>query len=765
MIKDNLTEENVGSYAEVAYLEYAMSVVKGRAIPSVEDGLKPVHRRIIYAMSQLGLTYNAVPKKCARVVGETIGRFHPHGDQAVYDSMVRQSQSFSLRYPLVHGEGNFGSRDGDSAAAMRYTEAKLRPISHALLEELNEDTVDFVPNYDNSEVEPRVLPSRIPLILLNGNPGIGVGIATNIPPHNLNEVVSATIAYLENEKIGLDDVLKFIKAPDFPTKAIITSSPEEIRKMYAEGRGSVRLRSRYLIENEGKKDWQVVFYEIPDDVNTKKIIEAIDSYMNPTPKEKKGKKGEKSFTSDQIKYKQLYQNIISEYDDESDKDNPVRIVIKPKSSRQDPQELVNILLASTGLESSFKANFVLVGRDGVPCQKPLMDIISEWVEFRLETIERRTNFRLRKTNARIHILEGREIVLTNINEVIKIIQHATDPKLELMERFSLSEIQATDVLDLRLRQISNLEMSAILKELDELNKKKAGLEKIISSRGNLKKQAIKESREDMLKYGDDRLTEVYASEKIDISVVAEKSSKVLEEKITLGISEKGWVRFKTGSKAPEDFVFKEGDSLLNIFHCKNTDLLAVFDSDGKVYNYPLSEIQKDNIPISTLISVGKIEAARPIVENKHYLLTNNKGFGFIVNHASLTTKVKTGKAMISLVNNGNLLLPNEFDKKEIEDMFCGVITSLNKILIFKLREVSEISKGKGVVLIKMEKEDFIKEINIFKVNEVALVAGEKKDIVLDAKKIEDYVAGRATKGKVIKDRSKILELSFKKIEG
>lgn len=722
-------EINISAYAENSYLEYAMSVVKGRAIASVQDGCKPVHRRIIYSMYKMGISDTSVPVKCARVTGDVIGKYHPHGDVAVYEAMVLQTQAFRMRYPVIEGQGNFGSRDGDGWAAARYTECKFHPVSRMLYDELNEDAVDMIPNYDGKEIEPKFLPARIPFILLNTTEGIGVGMATYMPSHNLKEVASAIIAYLDNEKITTKELMEHIKAPDFPTGGQIISSREEMEKVYNEGRGAFRMRAKYKIENPGSKNWKVVINELPYGVSVKQILEEILDIFNPESKVKKDPKGkDKKISPEQSRLKQLYNNLIAEYADESDKQNPLRLVITPKSFKQSPEELISVLLGTTSLESNFSANFVLIGLDGRPCQKSLYEIISEWSTFRLETIERRCKYHLAKIANRLHILDGRKIVLHHIDEVIQIIKTSQDPKTDLMAKYALSEIQAQDVLDLRLRQLGNLELASIEKEYKDLTSKKAELERIISSDKNLKKQMVKELTQDVEKFGDDRLTEVVHAEKVDLSALAKKTAKISEEEITLAVSEKCWVKVLKGKKAPEEIAFKEGDKLSYHFYCKNTDTLCMFDMDGKVYNYPLNELGKDGAPINTLAQMGtKLSLVCPIHKDFKYLVSQDSGFGFIVTGDNLSTRMKAGKEMLSVVNTGKIFQPLYFNASEdISEYRVAIITTENKVLIYKLSEISEIGKGKGVALCGLEENQRIKDLRILKEKKVSFKVANKK---------------------------------------
>ena len=764
----NMIEKSISTYAEHAYLEYAMSVVKGRAIPSVEDGLKPVHRRILYAMFREGMVHNSVHKKSARVVGNVLGLYHPHGDQSVYEAMVRQAQEFSVRYPLIDGQGNFGSRDGDTAASMRYTEAKLSPITQLYLEEIRDRCVDFMPNYDGSEMEPKVLPARIPFILLNGNPGIAVGMATDIPCHNVTEVIEGVIAYLKNSEITLDGIMEYIKGPDYPTGAQIISSQADIRKMYAEGRGSIRVRSKYRVEGEGTKNWKLVFYEIPQGVSVKKVMEEIDVLFNPEDKSKKDAKGNvKKISPEQARLKALFTSLIGKYTDASDKNNPIRLVIEPKSFKQDAEELIQTLLAYTSLETNIPANFVTVGRDGRPVQKTLMEIIGEWTSFRLETIDRRVRYHLEKIAERLHILEGRKIILSNIDEVIRIIKNSEKPKEDLMERFALSEIQAQDVLELKLRQIGRLELDSILKEMSDLLKKQAELQKIISDEKNLKKQMIKELNADLEKFADERVTEIKQADKVDLSAVAEKTAMVSQEDVTLAVSEKGWVKVIKGIKPKEEISFKEGDNTDYIFHCKNTDTLAIFDVEGKVYNYPILELNKDGTPINTLAQINsKVSLLCPINKDFKYVITQNTGYGFIVTGDNLMTRQKAGKEMVTMVEGSELLQPLFFSNQEdTANIKMGVITTENKFLTYKLNNISEIGKGKGIVICGLPENQKIKQVKIFRAEEdikFITIGKNKKELEFSIKLEEtiNYEKGRSTKGSFLPIKDKMSEIRF-----
>ena len=461
----------------------------GRALPDVADGQKPVQRRILYAMHELGLYTPARHVKSARVVGDVLGKYHPHGDTAAYDALVRQAQSFRLRYPLIDGQGNFGSRDGDGAAAMRYTECRLTPIAELLLSEIDRDTVDFVANYDGAFKEPKLLPARLPMLLLNGTSGIGVGMATDIPSHNLREVARAVIAAIRNPEISVAELMAFIPGPDLPGGGHIISSHEDIRALYASGRGSLRMRARWTLEELARGQWRIAVTELPLGVSTRDVLEDIERATNPKPKE-----GKKSLTQDQANLRTLMLSVLDTVRDESDKTAPVRIVLEPKSSRQNTQEFVDLLLANTRLESSLSVNLVMLGRDGRPRPKNLKEIIAEWIAFRFETVTRRTTYRLGEVDHRIHILEGRQLALLSIDKVIRVIRKADDPKADLIAAFGLTDIQADDILEIRLRQLARLEGIKIENELKALKTERKGLKHILSDGQALPRLSSRRSR-------------------------------------------------------------------------------------------------------------------------------------------------------------------------------------------------------------------------------------------------------------------------------
>lgn len=554
---------DLGTYASKAYLDYAFSVVKGRALPDVGDGQKPVQRRILYAMDRMGLRAGVKPVKSARVVGDVLGKYHPHGDQAAYDAMVRMAQDFSLRYPLIDGQGNFGSRDGDGAAAMRYTEARLSPIAELLLDELGEKTVEFIPNYDGQELEPAMLPARLPFLLLNGASGIAVGMATEIPSHNLGEVANACIAIIKNPNISSDELFDILPGPDYHSGAQIISQPEVLKQIYETGKGTVKVRARWEFEELARGQWQMVVTELPPNTSCQKVLEEIEELTNP-----KVKPGKKSLNSEQQNTKSMMLGLLDAVRDESGREDSVRLVFEPKTSRIDREEFVNALLTHTSMEGNSSINLVCIGIDGKPRQRNLKEILIEWVQFRTETVLSRTKYRLERVLDRIHVLEGREIVLLNVDEVISTIRNSDEPKSALIEKFNLSDRQAEDILEMKLRQLAKLEGIKIQQELEDKRLEQKKLENLLNSNSSLKKQIIKEIESDAKKYADARRTLIKHAEKATLEV------KVVDEPVTVIISDKGWVRARQGHGVEESALnFKSGDSLYGLLKSEQSIIL------------------------------------------------------------------------------------------------------------------------------------------------------------------------------------------------
>ena len=699
-IQDEDDGESVPLHESAArdYLEYAVAVVKGRALPDVKDGMKPVQRRVLFAMRELGLNATAKPVKSARVVGDVIGKYHPHGDSSAYDAMVRVAQPFSLRYPLVDGQGNFGSRDGDGAAAMRYTEARLTPISELLLAELGEGTVDFQPNYDGSFDEPAFLPARLPFSLLNGASGIAVGMATEIPPHNLKEVAAAAVHLLQHPEAGVEELMTLVPGPDYPGGGQIISSTADIASAYKTGRGSLRVRARYEIEEMARGAWQVVFKELPPGVSSARVLSEIGAILNPQPKA-----GKKAIEQSAAQLKALFASQLDKARDESGKDDEVRLVFEPASSRQDRDEFVALLLAHTSLETTAPINLVAVGLDGRPCQKSLTDLLGEWCQFRITTVERRTRFRLEKTNDRIHILEGRHIVFLNIDEVIRIIRESDEPKPALIERFKLSDRQAEDILEIRLRQLARLEGIKIEQELAKLREEKEGLEKLLGSEALLRKQVIKEIQADAEKYGDARRTVIQPAAMASRSEVA----AVADEPVTVIVSEKGWARVRQGHGLDLSGVaFKDGDRLGSAHECRSVDSLAILASDGRAYTVAVAALPDGRgmgAPLSSFVELGAGRIAHVVAgkPEETLLVAKTTGYGFICSLADLFSRQKAGKSFLTL-EEGAAILPPVKVPAQPPQTHLAALSSDGRLLVFELDQMKRLSGGKGVQIINLK---------------------------------------------------------------
>ena len=744
---ENLT---LAHYAERAYLEYALSVVKGRALPDVCDGQKPVQRRILYSMERMGLAFTTAsgPKavKSARVVGDVLGRFHPHGDQAAYDALVRMAQDFSQRYPLIDGQGNFGSRDGDGAAAMRYTEARLAPVARLLLDEIDEGTVDFIPNYDGSTQEPRQLAARMPFVLLNGASGIAVGLATEVPSHNLREVAAAAVALIRNDKLSDEDLHALIPGPDFPGGAQIISSAQDIREAYATGRGSLKVRARWKIEDLARGQWQLVVTELPPGTSAQKVLEEIEELTNP-----KVRAGKKALTAEQTQLKTTVLSVLDAVRDESGKDAPVRLVFEPKSRTIEQQELITTLLAHTSLETSSSINLTMVGADGRPTQKGLRQVLSEWIGFRLQTVERRSRHRLDKVLDRIHVLEGRQLVLLNIDEVIRIIRNSDEPKPALIERFRLSDRQAEDILEIRLRQLARLEALKIEQELKQLQEERGRLEEVLGSPASLRRLVVKEIEADAKQFGDERRTLIQE----DKRAVAEV--KVVDEPVTVVVSQKGWVRARQGhGHDAASFAFKAGDGLYGTFECRTVDALIVFGSNGRVYSVAVSSLpgaRGDGQPITTLI---ELESG---TQPAHYfagavettlLLAHTGGLGLLAKVADLVSRQRAGKSFMTLEANEHLLPPSVAEGARR----VSCLSLSGRLLVFGLDEIKLQPKGgRGLTLMDLDAKDALVSVaagnGIVRVLGTALRAGKPREDELKGSALASYEGKRGRKGKAL----------------
>lgn len=747
MLDNDDTKVMLAQYAERAYLDYAVSVVKGRALPDVADGQKPVQRRILYSMHEMGLAHNAKPVKSARVVGDVLGKFHPHGDSSAYEALVRQAQDFSLRYPLIDGQGNFGSRDGDGAAAMRYTEVRLSPIASLLLDELDMGTVDFIPNYDGSMDEPALLPARLPFVLLNGASGIAVGMATEIPAHNLNEVAAAAVAILKRPNILDEELCAILPAPDFPGGGQITNSLDDIRVMYSTGRGSIKVRARWTIEELARGQWQLVVNELPPNASSQKILEEIEELSNP-----KVKTGKKALLPDQTNNKALMLSMLDRVRDESSKDAAVRLVFEPKSKNISVEDFSNFLLSNTSLEGSVSLNLVMVGRDGRPTQKSLRDILTEWVSFRQVTVHRRTAHRANKVADRIHILEGREQVLLNIDEVIRIIRESDEPKPALIEAFHLSDRQAEDILEIRLRQLARLEAIKIEQELMALREELMGLNELLSNEGVLKRLIIKEIEADAKKFGDTRRTLLEEAKKATVEVTA------VDEAMTVIVSQKGWIRARTGHAVDvAGLTFKQGDDLCAVYPCRSIHQFYALDSKGRAYSIPVSALpggRGDGVPLASLIDVQ--DGARLIhyfagSDDSKLVIVTEQGLGFTCKANDLQSRVKAGKSFVNLADGDAILKLMCLDS---DDLYLACLASNGRLLNFLLAELKELSSGgKGVILMGLD--DDVTLMDVLPNDGVALLvqhnarAGKAQELRISGGNLQPFVGGRAKKGKLI----------------
>ena len=744
----------LADFAQRAYLDYAISVVKGRALPDGADGQKPVQRRILYAMSEMGLAAGARPVKSARVVGDVLGRFHPHGDQAAYDAMVRMAQAFTLRYPLIDGQGNFGSRDGDGAAAMRYTEARLTPIARLLLDEIDEGTVDFMSNYDGSTQEPRLLPARLPFVLLNGASGIAVGMATEVPSHNLREVAAAALLLLlGGRKAGLDEVMTNVPGPDFAAGAQIISSPEDLRELYSTGRGSLKVRARYEFEDLARGQWQLVVRELPPPASAQRVLEEIDELTNP-----KVRAGKKALTPEQQQTKQVVLSVLDTVRDESGKDAAVRLVFEPRTSKVDRDEFVRTLLAHTSLEGSVPVNLVMIGRDGRPRCKALLEILLEWIEFRVDTVRRRSQHRLQKVEDRIHILEGRQIVLLSIDKVIKLIRNSDDPKPDLVKAFKLTERQAEDILEIRLRQLARLEGIKLEQELAQLRKDEAALGKLLGSDAALRKQVAAEIEDDAKKYGDARRTLIEQAERAAVEV------RLIDEPVTVIVSEKGFVRARAGhGHDAAQFNFKTGDALYRAFECRSVDQLIAVGSNGRVYSVPVAQLppaRGDGAPVSSMIDlepgsrlVGYV--AGPV--DLPLLIATSAGYGFAATLGDMVSRQKAGKQFITVEDSAEPLRPEIVQPASDRQIAC--LSAKGRVLVFDAAEIKALSGGgRGVTLMELDEGETL--LAAQPIGAGALLratrgtAGKPVEVQLTGALLQAQRGHRARKGKLVDSKLK-----------
>ena len=738
-------------FVERSYLEYAMSVVTGRALPDVSDGQKPVQRRILFAMHELGLYRPARHVKSARVVGDVIGKYHPHGDSAAYEALVRQAQDFTLRYPIIDGQGNFGSRDGDGAAAMRYTECRLTPIAELLLGEIDRDTVDFGPNYDGSFREPKLLPARLPMVLLNGSSGIGVGMATEIPSHNLREVASAAVALLRNPELDLDGLMQILPGPDLPGGGQIISPAQDLRQAYASGRGSLRVRARWHIEDQARGQWRVVFTELPHGVSTRDVLEDIERITNPKPKE-----GKKALSPDQANLKALMLTALETVRDESDKNASVRLVCEPRSSRQDQDEFVQLLLVNTRLESSLSINLVMLGRDGRPRQKHLREILQEWLHFRFDTVVRRTRHRLDEVDRRIHILEGRALALLNIDEVIRVIREADDPKADLIQAFGLTEIQAEDILEIRLRQLARLEAIKIEKELKELRSERKGLQKILDNRDALENLVAEELEKDAEQFGDKRRTLI---ESVSPAVLVQSAP---DEPVTITLSRHGWIRSRQGHGLDAmQFSYKAGDAAFAVMETRTLLPVIVLDTKGRAYSIRAADIpggRGDGVPVTTLIELqagAKVCQAFSLLPETKVLVSGTGGYGFITTVNEMISRVRAGKTFMTLEDVEQPLMPRVIQPNDKE---VAVLSESARMLIFPIEEMREMPRGRGVILMGLDEGENLLSACTFGAEgllvEGAARGGVSAEVKLSGIECDRYRLRRARRGAKLETRVK-----------
>jgi len=721
----DIEAQPVATFARKAYLDYSMYVILDRALPNIADGLKPVQRRIVFAMSELGLGPNSKPKKSARTVGDVIGKYHPHGDTACYDAMVLLAQPFSMRYPLVEGQGNFGSPDDPKEfAAMRYTEAKLAKFAQTLLSELEQGTVEWGPNFDGTMREPKLLPSRLPHVLLNGASGIAVGMATDIPSHNLREVVNACVELLDNPEATLAQITKHIKGPDFPTEAEIITPLAEIREMYKTGNGSVRQRAKW--EPEGI---DIVITALPYQVSGAKVLQQIAA---------------------QHQAKKL--PMVEDYRDESDHENPTRIVIVPRSNRVDANELMTHLFATTDLERSYRINMNMIGLDGRPRLYNLKELLLEWLEFRVETVRRRLQHRYDQVNSRLHILDGYLVAYLNVDEVIKIIRREDEPKPVLMKRFQLSELQAEAILELKLRYLNKLEEMQIRGEQAKLQAERSELEKILGSKARLRRQVRDELLKDADEFGDRRRSPIVERE---AAKALDATALIPSEPVTVVLSERGWVRAGKGHDLdPTTLQYKAGDGFLHAARGRSNQLAVFIDSTGRTYSLPAHELPSAKghgepltaflqpPPGATFVGTMMGEA------DDLWLLTTDDGYGFLARLEDLTTRLKAGKAVVNVGKGAKVLRPQRAGTAETD--YVAAATTTGKLLLFEAVELPLLGRGKGVQTIKLHKTELFPE----KVVSTAVVPHDGTLVVHAGKRYTNlkgddltaYVGKRAQRG-------------------
>jgi topoisomerase-4 subunit A len=725
---EGVEKEPLSVFTEKAYLDYSMYVILDRALPHIGDGLKPVQRRIIYAMSELGLSASSKHKKSARTVGDVLGKFHPHGDSACYEAMVLMAQNFSYRYPLIDGQGNFGSPDDPkSFAAMRYTESRLSAFARVLLQELGQGTVDWIPNFDGTMQEPSLLPARLPHILLNGTTGIAVGMATDLPPHNLREIASACIRLLENSRTTLVELLEHVKGPDYPTEAEIITPEHELRSLYESGYGSVRMRAIYE-----REDGDIILTALPHQVSGAKVIEQI---------------------AQQMLAKKL--PMVDDLRDESDHENPTRLVIVPRSNRVDVESLMGHLFATTDLEKSYRVNMNVIGTNGRPQVKNLKQILQEWIAFRVATVRRRLEWRLDKVDKRLHVLEGLLIAFLNLDEVIRIVRTEEEPKPVLIKTFKISEIQAEAILETKLRHLAKLEEMKIRTEQEELSQEKQGLEKLLGSERRIKTLIKNEILEDAEAYGDDRRSPIVSR---DVAKALDETDLVPSESLTVVLSQRGWVRAAKGHDVDVNGLnYKSGDEFQMMTQGKSNQSVVFIDSFGRSYAtvaHSLPSARGQGEPLTgrfkTAAGAEFISCAMGSDEDL-YLLSTSHGYGFVCRFADMMTRNKNGKALISISSGASLNPATTIADIDNENIVS--ITSEGYMGLLDIKSIPQLSKGKGIKIqgvppkrLKSGEES---------VSFVACLSGKQKLVVHSGKKyktmslgeLEEYRIERGKRGR------------------
>ncbi|MDG9788329.1 DNA topoisomerase IV subunit A [Acinetobacter johnsonii] len=713
---------SVAEFTEQAYLNYAMYVIMDRALPHISDGLKPVQRRIVYAMSELGLKHSGKPKKSARTVGDVLGKYHPHGDLACYEAMVLMAQPFSYRYPFIEGQGNWGSPDDPkSFAAMRYTEAKLSQYSEVLLSELGQGTCDWQDNFDGSMKEPVTLPARIPNILLNGTTGIAVGMATDIPPHNLREVLKGTIALIRNPNLSDEKVAEYIPAPDLPTKAEIITPPEELLKIQSTGRGSYRMRSVYRIEKN-----EIVITDLPYQVSGSKVISQI---------------------ADQMQAKKL--PLVSDVRDESDHQNPTRLVIVLRSNRIDAEAVMSHLFATTDLESSYRVNMNMIGADGRPQVKSIRRILLEWIEIRKETVTRRLQYHLNKIEKRLHILGGLIIAYLNIDEVIRIIREEEQPKAELMSRFNIDDIQAEAILELKLRHLARLEEMEMRREQEELEAKAALIREQLANPESLKTLIINELKDDAKKYGDDRRSPIV--HRAEATAMSEQDFMPADP-VTVVLSEAGWIRSAKGHEVDaENLNFRAGDQYLSHAQGKSNQRVYVLDESGRSYALAINSLPSARglgEPLSSKLSPASGVGFKQVFiadDETEVVALSSKGYGFKTQAKQLDTNAKAGKAFLTLPEKATVMPLTSVDQAT----HLALLTSTGRLLILELSELPILNKGKGNKLIQLEEKDQIVFMTRLTLDEILQVVAGQQQLKLKGDDLQKYIGKRASKGQLL----------------